>query len=455
MDGCNISLTWIVLHAKWYFTPFIIGSSYERPIATLSSDRTCTVRGNSSVFCSMNIRDDWLIVVLSIFNVTAEQSGNYTLWKNTLFPEQIPYTSRNLVIIGQPTIMEVSKPVLGLRFQMTCNNTTFEQKPFLYRWRINDIERTIVYNVNSYTISSLGMNDTFSNVTCQVCWNQNTSIISCVTCQYDSCSIYSDPYTIQVIYGPVNVSLSREERHFYLKEHDIFAIDCFANCYPNCIFWWKGLDTIEGQKLNIFFEPRMSGQYACHVTNQQTNITIISDTITLHFAKEESRKLSQVCVQTQTEVLHTEHESHGIHLHIPSTKMRECKRTKKVACPKHSPEDNVRPKLQEDHYNTIDDQALSDEDLGMDLLIHNNSHEARNNEPIHYDYAHSIRIRHTETAFVHAADETSLTRSCDFGRPVELFQDEGNEVTDTDHSYLTVIDDSSHSVEVHQVKKLT
>ncbi|KAL3886174.1 hypothetical protein ACJMK2_026183, partial [Sinanodonta woodiana] len=86
--------------------------------------------------------------------------------------------------------------------------------------------------------------------------------------------------------GPDNVSLSRGERHFYLNEHDIFTTECLANCYPNCIFVWKGRVTIESQNLHITFESSKAGQYACHVTNQQTNITLISDPITLHHNKE-------------------------------------------------------------------------------------------------------------------------------------------------------------------------
>ncbi|KAL3886187.1 hypothetical protein ACJMK2_026196 [Sinanodonta woodiana] len=480
MTGCNISLTWSLRSTEMDFIAFNIGISYERPVASLLNDLYCRVWDNSSMFCYMSLSKHWLIIVLNIFNVTARESGNYTLWKRTLL-EKSSYTSKKLFIIGKPTIMEVRKPVLGLPFQMTCS-ITYEQKYFLYRWRIHDIESTTAYNVDTYTISSLGMHDNFSNVTCQVCLNQNTSNHSCVNCQNDGCSIYSDPYKIQVIYGPDNVSLSRAERQFYLKEHDIFAIYCFANCYPKCIFWWKGRYTIESQTLNIVFEPKMSGHYACYVTNQQTNITIISEPISLHYVKEDFQrenswvgtvtvcvflliigilivvtiwrrtsttrtmgfgKLSQVCVQTQTEVSQTEQEW--------QIKMRECERTRRLACSKHSQEENIRSKLHEDNYSTIDDDTLSDDKLRMNLIMHNNSHKTRNNAHIHYDYAHSIGKRQMET---HVVDETPLTPISGFAHPVEIVQDEGNEVPDTNHSYLTVIDDSSHSMDVHpNVKK--
>ncbi|KAL3886173.1 hypothetical protein ACJMK2_026182, partial [Sinanodonta woodiana] len=59
--------------------------------------------------------------------------------------------------------------------------------------------------------------------------------------------------------GPDNVSLSRGERHFYLNEHDIFTTECLANCYPNCIFVWKGRVTIESQNLHITFESSKAG----------------------------------------------------------------------------------------------------------------------------------------------------------------------------------------------------
>ncbi|KAL3886181.1 hypothetical protein ACJMK2_026190, partial [Sinanodonta woodiana] len=236
------------------------------------------------MICSITSSDDGLNVVLNIFNVITEQGGNYTLWKKGLVPQKYSNTYIKLVVIGKPKIVKVWKPILGLPFQMTCK-TTYEQKHYWYRWKINDIESTAVYNDNSHNISSLGMNDKYNNVTCQVCLNETAGKLSSVTCENDGCSIDSDPYTIQVLYGPDNVSLSREERHFYLKEHDIFAIDCFANCYPNCIFWWKGRVIIENQTLYIIFETRMAGQYACHVTNQETNITLVSVPITLYWDK--------------------------------------------------------------------------------------------------------------------------------------------------------------------------
>ncbi|KAL3886169.1 hypothetical protein ACJMK2_026178, partial [Sinanodonta woodiana] len=286
MAGCNISLTWILPDTRRDILSFSIRSSYEKNIANLRGAQTnCEVGNISSVICNVYSSDDGLIVVLNLFNATEGQSGNYTFWKRTLFLEQSSNTSKQLVVIGKPTIMEVQKPILGLPFQMICN-TTYEQEHYLYRWRINDIQSTAVYNGNTYTISSLGMNNNFNNVTCQVCFNETARNLSCVTCGNDGCSKYSDPYTIQVLYGPDNVSLSRGERHFYLKEHDIFSIDCFANCYPKCIFWWKGRDTIESQKLTIIFESRMTGQYACHVTNQQTNVTLVSDPIIVHDATE-------------------------------------------------------------------------------------------------------------------------------------------------------------------------
>ncbi|KAL3886178.1 hypothetical protein ACJMK2_026187 [Sinanodonta woodiana] len=237
------------------------------------------------MLCNVNSSDDGLIVVLNIVNVTAGQSGNYTLWKKAVSKEQSSNTSIKLDVIGKPKIMKSEKAIFGLPLLMTCNASD-EYEDYLYRWRINDIESTAVYNLNTYTISGLGMNYNFNNVTCQVCFNESARNLSCVTCEHDGCSKYSDPYTIQVLYGPDNVSLSRGERHFYLKEHDIFAIDCFANCYPNCSFKWKGRVTIESQKLNIIFESKMAGHYACHVTNQETNITLISDPITLHDGKD-------------------------------------------------------------------------------------------------------------------------------------------------------------------------
>ncbi|KAL3886098.1 hypothetical protein ACJMK2_026119 [Sinanodonta woodiana] len=475
--GCNVSFTWLLPTETRELLEFNIGSSFYRPIATVSADTNCDVRDHSSMLCSINISDDGLIVVLKLLNVTLEQSGNYTLWKKTILLEQSSYTSKKLVVIGNPTIIEVRKPIFGMPFQMIC------------KWKINDTERITVYSINSHIISNLSMNDNFSNVTCQICLNKKASILSCVTCENDGCSIYSDPYTIQIIYGPHSVSLSREERHFYLKEHDIFAIDCFANCYPNCIFYWKGRVTIESQKLNIIFEPRMVGQYACHVTNEQTNITLISDPITLHHLKEDfqrdnnwlrtvivcvfilivgllivvtiwrrtnisrtidSGKFSQVGVQlTQTEVSQRELERHNIHLHIPSTKVTKCKRTMRLECLNKSPEGNFRPHQLENHYSIINDDPLTDDNLGMDLLIKNYSHEARiNTEHIEYDYARSIDVCHVETAFTHVADETSITTSSDFVGPVEIFQDEGHELHDTDHAYLTIINDAANSMEV-------
>ncbi|KAL3886097.1 hypothetical protein ACJMK2_026118 [Sinanodonta woodiana] len=295
MVGCDVSLTWMLPITINELRPVNIGSSYERTIATLSADLNCSVRDNSTMVCNMNISEDRPIAVLKIFNVTERQSGNYTLWKKTINQQQSSYPSKKLVVIGKPTIMEVRKPVLGLPFQMICN-TTYEQGNYLYRWKINDTVRTTVNNINSHSISNLGMNHNFSNVTCQICFNPNASDLSSVTCENDGCSIDSDPYTIEVLYGPVNVSLSRGERHFYLKEHNIFTIDCFANCYPDCIFRWKGRNTIKSQKLNITFESRMAGQYSCHVTNHETNITLISDPIILHHAEEEFLSMGLVGV---------------------------------------------------------------------------------------------------------------------------------------------------------------
>ncbi|KAL3886082.1 hypothetical protein ACJMK2_026105 [Sinanodonta woodiana] len=131
----------------------------------------------------------------------------------------------------------------------------------------------------------------------------------------------------------------------------------------------------------------------------------------------------------------------------------------RLECPNKSPEDNVRPNLLEDHYNTIDDvtHALSDYDLEMDVVIHKQtSHEIRrNNEHIHYDYAYSRGICPMEAALTHVADDTLLTARSNSARPVGIFQVEGNEVPDTDHVYITVLDDSSPSVELSQVEKLT
>ncbi|KAL3886167.1 hypothetical protein ACJMK2_026176 [Sinanodonta woodiana] len=484
MVGCNTSLTWILPIARDYSLAFKIGIKYERPIATLSSDMNCIVRDNSSMLCNLNINDHGLIVVLNMFNVTEGQSGNYTLWKMSLVPEQSSYTSKNLLVIGKPKVTEVRKPIFSMPFQMTCT-TIYEQEHYLYKWSINGIEDKIVNNANSYNISSLGMNDNFSNVTCQICLNTKGSNTSCVTCQHDGCSRDSDPYTIHVLYGPVNVSLSREERHFYLKEHDIFAIDCFANCYPKCIFWWKGRDTIESQNLTIIFESRMAGQYACHVTNQQTNITLASDSITLHHSKEDfqwdnnwlgtvtvcvfllivglvivitiwrrtnttrtkdSGKLARVCVQqTQTDVSLTELEWHKIQLQFSSNKGRECKLTMRSECPNMSSECDCKPHLIEDHYTTIVEDPLTHDDLVMDLLIHKNSHETRRN---------TEHICHVETAFAHVNNENLITPNSDFARPVELFHDEGNEVPDTDHAYLTVINDAVNSMEVCHVEEI-
>ncbi|KAL3886188.1 hypothetical protein ACJMK2_026197 [Sinanodonta woodiana] len=490
MAGCNISLTWMVPSTRKDPISVSIGNSYERPLASLSFNTTCDVKENSSMLCNINNTENGTVVVLNIFNVTARQSGNYTIWTKTIVPKQSTNVFKKIVVIGKPTIMEGRKPIVGLPFQMICN-TTYEQEEYVYRWRINGIERTTVVNVNSHNISILDMKNNFSNVTCQVCFNEKGSNISSipsdnddcssVTCDNDGCSIESDPYTIKVQYGPDNVSLSREERHFYLKEHDVFAIDCFANCYPDCIFWWKGPDSIQSQKLSIIFELRMSGQYACHVNNQHTNITLISEPITLHHiieafhdvglvgvavvlvvigmllgrkwskhssSKIDSGRLSQV-QDTETEVSQTELERNNRHLHMPSNKGRECKSTIRLECPNKSPEDNFRPKFQEDPYNTINDDALSDDDLRMDLVIHKHSQESRRNtEHIHYDYAYSIGICHVETDFTHVADETSIIPGNDFSCPVELFQDKINYMPDPDHAYLTVIDDSSHSMEV-------
>ncbi|KAL3886171.1 hypothetical protein ACJMK2_026180, partial [Sinanodonta woodiana] len=468
--GCNISLTWRFPITKKQLLEFNIGISLERPVASVTAIPNCDVRDNTSMLCRVNNSNNWLIVVLNLFNVTEAQSGIYKFWKKARStPEQYLNTSKTLVVIGKPNIVEIRKPIFGFPFEMTCKGT-YEQEHYLYRWGKNGVEDTTVYNGNSYNISSLRMNDNFSNVTYQTCLNGNASNLSSVTCENDGCSIDSDSYTIHVLYGPNNVSLSREERHFYLKEYDIFVIDCFANCFPNCIFWWKGRETIENQKLNIIFESRKAGKYACHVTNQQTNVTLISETITLHYAMEafpgmglvgavmlllvigvllvrQWRKIpsgtvvSQVCVQTQTEVSQTELERHNRHIHVPSNT-----RAMRVDT---FPVDNFEPHLLEDHYNTIDDVTLSDDNLGMDL-IHKHSHETRRNtEHIHYDYAYSIGICQVETAFTHVDEDTLLTADSNCASPVEIFQDEGNE----DHSYLTVTDDSSHSKEMSQDDK--
>ncbi|KAL3886179.1 hypothetical protein ACJMK2_026188 [Sinanodonta woodiana] len=119
----------------------------------------------------------------------------------------------------------------------------------------------------------------------------------------------------------------------------------------------------------------------------------------------------------------------------------------RLESPNKFPEDNFRPNLLEDHYITIDDDAFAKDDLGMVLLIHKHSNETRrNSKHTHYEYAYSIGICHVKTAFTHVADDTSMTPSSDCASPVEIFQNDGNEVPDTDHAYLTVLDDSSHSL---------
>ncbi|KAK3605213.1 hypothetical protein CHS0354_038650 [Potamilus streckersoni] len=257
--GWNVSLYWTLVNSEITSLQVNILNSTGSKIAELS-DNECT-SNDDSFYCNISNSTAMWILSLDIHNVSARQSGNYVIQTYQGFkPTNISYV--NLVVIG-----------------------------LMYKWRINDKEITPLSNVNVYNISSVGMDINFNNVTCRVCLNETASNVLRVNWKYDNCSTDSDTYTIHVIYGPTNISLNLSEINFYLKDDEFFAIDCFANCKPNCTFRWKGQDTIDNSKL-IFpnFEPRMAGQYTCYVTNQETNATSKSNTIILHHVKDNNIK---------------------------------------------------------------------------------------------------------------------------------------------------------------------
>ncbi|KAL3886182.1 hypothetical protein ACJMK2_026191, partial [Sinanodonta woodiana] len=87
-------------------------------------------------------------------------------------------------------------------------------------------------------------------------------------------------------------------------------------------------------------------------------------------------------------------------------------------------------------------EDLSDDDFSIDILFHDNSEKrGQFTKQMQYDYAYSIDTCHTQAANINAADATKLTTRSDRACIFETFPDEVNDERETDHAYLTVIDD--------------
>ncbi|KAL3886005.1 hypothetical protein ACJMK2_026031 [Sinanodonta woodiana] len=288
-NGCNASLQWNIGNSSYreeriYFR--ITGNAGD--VIATEENSQCTSKNNIYMSCILSHTNENWIVVLTLMNITRNHTGNYTAW---LRDEQLLHFVKKttpLIVIDQPRIKEIWKPVLYQSFSVECT-TSYKSDCITYYWKINDSDlqetKDLQATMSTLTFRNITMMDHFSTLTCQ------TSLEKCSNVQC-TLSEKSDPYTVEPYYGPMYVSLTHNESIVYLEENATYKVKCSASCYPACTFRWEGhYINVEDDELVINkFNERLSGAYTCTARNPVTGVSAKSYPLFLHYEKENSSK---------------------------------------------------------------------------------------------------------------------------------------------------------------------
>ncbi|KAK3602310.1 hypothetical protein CHS0354_001746 [Potamilus streckersoni] len=182
--------------------------------------------------------------------------------------------------------MVKGKPILHESFIVTCN-ISFIHECLTFHWKIKgtDVEYTSSDNASKLKFTNLTTTDNSIKLECQVgmekCVDENYAQHSCVSAE-------SDTYMVLPYYGPYNVFFNLTENNIYLRENASFILNCYADCYPVCIFRWESYYmNVENEELVINkFESAMAGPYTCIARNRETNMTEKSRPVFLHHMKD-------------------------------------------------------------------------------------------------------------------------------------------------------------------------
>ncbi|KAL3886319.1 hypothetical protein ACJMK2_026321 [Sinanodonta woodiana] len=488
--GCNATLQWNMSNNKYKHerTMFRIIDNAGDVIATKENNQ-CISKNNLFMSCILSHKNDAWIMALTLMNITSNHTGNYTAWFKV---DESPHSETKtmpLIIIDKPQIMEVRKPLVNQNFSVMCI-TSYTSDCITYYWKINGSKLQDSINLyatmSTLTYRNVTMMDNFSRLTCQA-RIENCSNVLCNS--YED----SDPYTIEPYYGPMYVSLTHNESHIYLEENTTLKVKCSANCYPACTFQWVGnYINVDNEELLINnFNERYSGPYTCTAKNRETGVTAKSSLLLLHLEKGQREllrwigpvffvaafvifatvwklKASREIEKRSKLQARAEHEDNELSRTNTGTNSRALPRIlKRFARTKtnrminkeyHETGTNSQPlhllqtsndrsKLQEDPYNTIDENVLTVYNYSTYNVIGETSQEAERGPEHRMYYYGSSSCYHVEAADVHATDETYLNPVSGFSPTSESHQFNETYMNVTDKEYITVIDDCSRPVE--------
>ncbi|KAL3886018.1 hypothetical protein ACJMK2_026043 [Sinanodonta woodiana] len=431
--GCNATLQWDMSNISYEqertdFRIIRIIDNAGDVIATKESDQ-CMSKNNLSMNCRLSDKNDDLLILLTLINITTNHTGNYTAW----FKKDLHFENKTtpLIVIDKPRIMEVRKPVLNHKFTVTCT-TSYIADCITYYWKINgsDLQDSINIHasMSNLTYRNVTMMDNFSTLTCRA------GIDKCSNRLCNS-SEDSDPYTVKPYYGPLYVYLSLNESLVYLEENITFKVKCSASCYPPCTFRWESYYlNVDNEELVIHnFNKRLSGGYTCTATNRETGVTANSYLLVIH-------------AKGYREVLLWIGPVFFVAAFVIFVTVWRIKASREIGQFHVAEPDNVNTntqplislqrrhdgsKLQEDPYHIIDENVLTVYDYSTYNANEEISQETdrRPELCINY-YANSLDTYTVEAANVHASDESYL-----------------NPISDLIKTYITIIDDFSHPVE--------
>ncbi|KAL3886307.1 hypothetical protein ACJMK2_026311 [Sinanodonta woodiana] len=488
--GCNATLQWNLYNSsyKQEQTDIRIFDKAGYVIAKTGNNQ-CLSQHNHSQSCIISNKNEDLVILLTLTNITTNHTGNYTIWlRQDLHVEN---KTLALIVIDKPQIMEVSKPVLYESFSIMCT-TSYTSDCITYYWKINgsDLQDSISIHASMSTLTykNVTMMDNFSRLTCR------SGIEKCSNILCNS-SEDSYPYTVEPYYGPMHVSLTLNESHIYLEENTTFKVQCLAKCYPACAFRWESYYiNVDNEKLVINrFNERLSGAYTCTATNRKTGVTAKSDPIFLHHAKvslapgvsqglspeqywkgpitasvfplivgfillikywrkiasrtDDSERSCKKCSKRVSSA-----NKNSLEKQFPKVdESTTCATEDHCTCTRsHDPTTSCEhpgPNLQEEKCSTIDEGVMSVYDYTRDNVISGNSHDTASiTEHDLYDYASPIETCRVEVADIHVTFENYITPVHGPISPTEMCASGDINLLGSDRIDITTSSEPVHSI---------